>query len=102
MNTLKVIKSVLSARALSKDDGSNRINYDRIPLIGNSNDLKSIIAFMLRATAMPIDGGYGGIDMCITCKKNGRDKYKDEETGQTIDFCEHCPNNMTNTYKEDL
>lgn len=32
-------------------------------------------------------------------KKNGRDKYKDEETGQTIDCCERCPNNMTNAYK---
>ena len=64
-----------------------------------TNDLKSILAVMLGVSAMSQDGGYGGIDMCITCKKNGRDKYKDEETGQTIDCCERCPNNMTNAYK---
>lgn len=64
-----------------------------------ANDLKSLFAFILRAFAMPPDGGYGGIDMCITCKKNGMDKYKDEETGQEWDLCERCPNNMTNAYK---
>ena len=65
-----------------------------------TNDLKSVLAVMLGVSAMSPDGGYGGIDMCITCKKNGRDKFKDEETGQTIDGCEYCPNNMTNVYKE--
>ena len=48
---------------------------------------------------MSPDGGYGGIDMCIACKKKGMDKYKDEETGQEFDFCERCPDNMTNAYK---
>ena len=64
-----------------------------------TNDLKSILAVMLGVSAMSPDGGYGGIDMCITCKKKGMDKYKDEETGQEFDFCERCPNNMTNAYK---
>ena len=67
-----------------------------------ASDIKSILAFMLVANAMSPDGGYcgyGGIDMCITCKKKGLDKYKDEETGQEFDFCETCPNNMTNAYK---
>lgn len=64
-----------------------------------SGDLKSILAFVMRAYAMSPDGGYGGIDMCVTCKKNGRDKYKDTETGQELDLCEGCPNNMTNAYK---
>ncbi len=65
-----------------------------------TNDLKSILAFMLGASAMSPDGGYGGIGMCISCKENGRDKYKDEETGQEFNFCERCPNNMMNAYKE--
>ena len=68
-----------------------------------TNDLKNVLAFMLGASAMLSDDGYcgyGGISMCVTCKKNGRDKFKDEETGQTIDCCERCPNNMTNAYKE--
>lgn len=65
-----------------------------------TNDLKNVLVSLLAMSALSPDGGYGGIDMCITCKKNGRDKFKDEETGQTIDFCERCPNNMTNAYKD--
>lgn len=65
-----------------------------------TNDLKSILAFMLVASTTSPDGGYGGIDMCIICKKNGRDKFKDEETGQEFNFCERCPNNIMNAYKE--
>lgn len=64
-----------------------------------TGDITSILAFMLAASTMSPDGGYGGIDMCITCKKKRMDKYKDEETGQEFDFCERCPNNMTNAYK---
>ena len=64
-----------------------------------TGDFKNFLAFMLGESAMFPDGGYGGINMCITCKKNGRDKYKDEETGQEFDFCESCPNNMMNAYK---
>ena len=64
-----------------------------------TNDLKSVLAGFLAMSALSPDGGYGGINMCITCKKNGRDKYKDEETGQEFNFCERCLNNMTNAYK---
>lgn len=64
-----------------------------------TGDIKSILAFMLGTSAMCPDGGYGGIDMCITCKEKGMDKHKDEETGQEFDLCETCPNNMTNAYK---
>lgn len=66
------------------------------------NHLANLLAFMLGAFAMSPDGGYGGyggIDMCIACKKKGLDKYKDEETGQEFVFCERCLNNMTNVYK---
>lgn len=62
-------------------------------------DIKNLLAYMLVTSTMTPDGGYGGIDMCITCKKKGMDKHMDEETGQEFDFCERCPNNMTNAYK---
>lgn len=64
-----------------------------------ASDIKNILAIMLGVSAMSPDGGYGGIDMCITCKKKGMDKYKDTETGQEWDLCERCPNNMTNAYR---
>lgn len=64
-----------------------------------TSDIKNLLAYLFASSIMPPDGGYGGIDMCTTCKKNGRDKYKDTETGQEWDLCEGCPNNMTNTYK---
>lgn len=58
-----------------------------------------MLASFLAMSALSPDGGYGGISMCIACKKNGRDKIKDEETGQEFNFCDKCPNNMTNAYK---
>ena len=64
-----------------------------------TNDLKNVLVSLLAMSALSPDGGYGGISMCISCKENGRDKYKDEETGEIIDFCERCPNNMTNAYR---
>lgn len=64
-----------------------------------TGDFKSLLAVILGAYAMPSEGGYGGIDMCIACKKKGMDKFKDTETGQEWDLCERCPNNMTNAYK---
>ena len=39
-----------------------------------TNELKSVLASFLAMSALSPDSGYGGIDMCITCKKNGRDK----------------------------
>ena len=65
-----------------------------------NNDLKNVLASFLAMSVLSPDGGYGGIDMCITCKQKGMDKYKDKETGQEFDFCKTCPNNMTNAYKE--
>ena len=62
-------------------------------------DIKNLLAYMLAISTISPDGGYGGIDMCITCKKKGMDKFKDTETGQEWNLCERCPNNMTNTYK---
>ena len=37
----------------------------------------------------------GGIPLCIKCKKQGLDKYE-LESGEIIDICRHCVNNMTN------
>lgn len=65
-----------------------------------TEEAKKLFRMLLDIMLLSQDGGYGGIDTCITCKKNGRDKYKDEETGQEWDFCKICPNNMTNAYKE--
>lgn len=62
-------------------------------------DIKNLLAYMLAISTISPDGGYGGIDMCITCKKKGMDKFKDTETGQEWNLCERCPNNMTNAYK---
>ena len=67
----------------------------------NEKIFLEIFKGFLALTSLSPDGGYGGIDMYITCKKNGRDKYKDEDTGQVYDFCEMCPNNMTNAYKKE-
>lgn len=64
-----------------------------------TGDFKSLLAIILGAYAMPPESGYGGIDMCITCKKKGMNKFKDTETGQEWNLCERCPNNMTNAYK---
>lgn len=64
-----------------------------------TSDIKSIFAFLFLTFAMSPDVGCGGVDMCITCKKNGMDKYKDTETGQEWDLCERCPNNVTNVHK---
>lgn len=59
-----------------------------------TGDLKSILAFMMGASAMSPDGGYGGIDMCITCKKNSRDKYKDRISRSLSNYLTLVPEDL--------
>ena len=67
--------------------------------MSENKNIQNILAAMFLISTLSPDGGYGGIDICITCKNKGLDKCKDTETGQELDLCETCPNNITNAYK---